>query len=195
MRANLPIRTTAREAIASWDPARDEAQGLECKGYGAANIMRLPGRIKISWEGDETLVIEKDYGMQTRRLHFNPPAAGAPSRQGHSVAHWEGGVAPPPGGINFLGTGPRLGTRSKSLVVETTNLLPGYIRKNGIPHSADATMTEYFDTFTSIDGSEWFTITTIIDDPQYLSIPLVLSTDYKREPDDSRFNPEACSAY
>ena len=157
--------------------------------------MRLPGRIKISWEDDTTLLIEKDYGMQTRRLHFNPPAAGAPSRQGHSVAHWERGVAPPPGGINFLGTGSRLGSVSKTLVVETTNLLPGYLRKNGIPHSADATMMEYFDTFTVIDGSEWITITTIIDDPEYLAIPLVVTNDYKREPNDSGWNPEPCSAY
>jgi hypothetical protein len=193
--SNLPIWRSALEEIASWDPARDEAQGLECKGYGAANIMRLPGRIKVSWEDDETLVIEKDYGMQTRRLHFNPSAPGAPNRQGYSIAQWEAGVAPPPGGINFLGTGARLGTQSKTLVVETTNLLSGYLRKNGIPHSADATMTEYFDTFTAIDGSEWFTITTIIDDPEYLAIPLVLSTDYKREPDDSGWNPEPCSAY
>lgn len=193
--SNIPFRASLRDEIASWDPARDEAEGLECKGYGAANIMRLPGRIKVSWEDDTTLLIEKDYGMQTRRLQFNPSAAGAPSRQGHSVAHWERGVAPPPGGINFLGTGSRLGSLSKTLVVETSNLLPGYLRKNGIPHTAQMTMTEYYDTFTSIDGAEWFTVTTIIEDPANLAIEFVLSTDYRREPDDSGWNPEPCSAY
>lgn len=194
--ASIPTRPSARAAIDSWDPAADEAAGLECKGYGAAAIMRLPGRIRIEWEGDETLVIEKDYGMQTRRLHFDPPAPGAPSRQGHSVAHWERGLqGGPAAGLGFLGTGPRLGETSKTLIVETTNLLPGYLRKNGIPQSDQATITEYFDTFTSIDGAEWFTITTIVDDPVYLAIPFVTTTDYKREPDDSGWNPEPCSAY
>lgn len=193
--ASIPMRGSARAEIDSWDPARDEAAGLECKGYGAPAIMRHPGRIRIEWDGDETLVIEKDFGMQTRRLYFNPPAQGAPTRQGHSVARWDGGLVSPSPGLGFLGTGARLGTRSKTLIVETSNLLPGYLRKNGIPHSAQAKMTEYFDTFTAIDGTQWFTITTIVDDPEYLSIPFVTTTDYKREADDSGWNPEPCSAY
>ena len=102
--ASIPLRPSARAEVESWDPAADEAAGLACKGYGAAAIMRHPGRIRIEWEGDETLVIEKDYGMQTRRLHFDPPAAGAPSRQGHSVAHWERGLlGGPAAGLGFLG--------------------------------------------------------------------------------------------
>jgi hypothetical protein len=193
--ASIPMLPSAREEIESWDPAADDAAGMACKGYGAAAIMRHPGRIRISWEDDTTLMIEKDYGQQTRRLHFDPPAAGAPSRQGHSVARWEGGTPPPAQGIGFLGTGPRRAAASKTLIVETTNLLPGYLRKNGIPHSGDAKMTEYFDTFTSVDGTQWFTITTIIDDPEYLAIPFVTTTDYKREDDDSGWDPEPCSAY
>jgi hypothetical protein len=194
--ASIPMLPSARDEIESWDPAADEAAGMECKGYGAAAIMRHPGRIRISWEDDTTLMIEKDYGEQVRRLHFDPPAPGAPSRQGHSVAHWDRGLqGGPAAGLGFLGTLPRLGETSKTLIVETTNLLAGYLRKNGIPHSANAEITEYFDTFTAVDGTQWFTITTIVDDPEYLAIPFVTTTDYKREPDDSGWNPEPCSAY
>jgi hypothetical protein len=194
--ASIPLRPSARAEVDSWDPAADEAAGQQCKGYGAAAIMRHPGRIRIEWDDDRTLVIDKDYGMQTRRLHFDPPAVGAPSRQGHSVAHWDRGLqGGPAAGLGFLGTGPRLGETSKTLIVETTNLLPGYLRKNGIPHSGNVRMTEYFDTFTSVDGTDWFTITTVIEDPEYLAIPFVTTTDYKREPDDSGWNPEPCSAY
>ena len=193
--ASIPVRSSARAEIESWDPAADEAAGLACKGYGAAAIMRHPGRIRIEWEDDETLVIEKDYGMQTRRLFFDPPAPGAPSRQGHSVARWDTGIASPASGLGFsLGLGPKLGASSKTLIVETSNLLPGYLRKNGIPHSDQTAITEYFDTFTSIDGSQWFTITTVIEDPVYLAVPFVTTTDYKRELDESGWNPEPCSA-
>ncbi len=190
--ASIPINPSARPVIDSWDPARDEANGLECKAYGAAGLMRLPGRIRIEWEGDDTLVIEKDYGMQTRELYFDPPEPGAPSLQGHSVANWDLGDRGS-GGLS-LGT-TRIGRQSKTLIVETDNLLPGYLRKNGIPYSEETTMTEYFDTFTAIDGTEWFTITTIVEDPVYLAIPYVTTTDYKRESGNSGWDPAPCTAY
>ncbi|MGD2166888.1 MAG: hypothetical protein PVF63_02205 [Gammaproteobacteria bacterium] len=194
--ASIPVRGSARAEIESWDPAADEAAGQACKGYGAAAIMRHPGRIRIEWEDDKTLVIEKDYGMQTRRLHFDTPPTGAPTRQGSSAAHWDRGLDSPAPGLGFsLGLGPKLGATSKTLIVETTNLLPGYLRKNGIPHSGAATMMEYYDTFTAVDGTQWFTITTVIEDPEYLAVPFVTTTDYKREQDESRWNPEPCSAY
>ena len=192
--ASIPVRPTAREIIDSWDPAHDAAEGLECKGYGAPGLMRLPGRIEIGWENDNTLKIEKDYGMQTRLLQFDPGQPEEPSRQGRSVAYWDMGIPRGPGGLG-LGTAPRVGTRSQTLIVETSNLLPGYLRKNGIPFSGQTRVTEYFDIFTAIDGTEWFTVTTIVDDPTYLAVPWVTTTDYKREADNSGWNPEPCSAY
>lgn len=193
--ASIPMRASARPIIESWDPAADEAAGLACKAYGAAGLMRLPGRLRIEWQDDNTLRIEKDYGEQARVLQFAPGPPGAASRQGHSVARWDTGLRPGPAGLGFLGTAPRVGTRSKTLIVETSRLLPGYLRKNGIPYSEQTTVTEYFDTFTAIDGSEWFTITTVVEDPVYLAFSFVTTTDYKREPDGSKWSPEPCSAY
>ena len=92
-----------------------------------------------------------------------------------------------------LGLAPRTG-RSKSLEVGTTNLRAGYLRKNGVPYSASATVTEYFDKFREASGEEWFTITTIVTDPVYLAIPFVTTTDYKKEMNGSKFKPEVCSA-
>jgi hypothetical protein len=192
--ASIPVRASARAEIDNWDPARDEAAGLACKGYGAAGLMRLPGRIRIEWADEQTLVIEKDYGMQTRRLHFDQSLPSAPGLQGHSQARWNSGTNAGPWSLPRA-IGPRLGAQSKSLVVETSNLLPGYLRKNGIPYSDQTTMTEYFDLFTVVDGTEWITITTIVEDPVYLAFPYVTTTDYKREPDDSGWSPEPCSAH
>lgn len=192
--ASIPVRASARAEIDSWDPARDEAAGLACKGYGAAGLMRLPGRIRIEWADETTLVIEKDYGMQTRRLYFDPSDPGTPSLQGHSHARWNSGTRAGPWSLPRA-IGPRLGAQSKSLVVETSNLAPGYLRKNGIPYSDQTTMTEYFDLFTVVDGTEWITITTIVEDPVYLAFPYVTTTDYKREPYDSGWSPEPCTAH
>lgn len=194
--ASVPINAAGRKLVDAWDPAKDEAAGLQCKAYGAPAIMRVPGRLHITWRDDNTLKVETDAGTQTRLFHFGgaPPAAGAPSWQGYSAARWEPGVPPPPAGVGGLGLEPRQGARSRSLEVITTQLRAGYLRKNGVPYSDRTTLTEYYDRFTEPNGDEWFTVTTIVQDPVYLAIPFVTSTDFKREPDASRWHPTPCSA-
>ena len=70
----------------------------------------------------------------------------------------------------------------------------GYLRKNGIPYSEQATLTEYYDRYSEPTGEEWFTVTTIVTDPVYLYSPFVTSTDFRKEPDESRWNPTPCTA-
>ena len=72
----------------------------------------------------------------------------------------------------------------------TTGLLPGYLRKNGIPYSEQTTLAEHFDHFSEPDGTEWFTVTTIVTDPVFLGMPFVTTTDFKKEPNGSRFSSE-----
>lgn len=194
--ASVPINGEGRKIVDAWDPAKDEAAGLQCKAYGAAAIMRVPGRLRISWQDENTLKVETDAGTQTRLFHFGgmPPPGAAPSWQGYSTARWEPGVAPPPAGVGPLGLSQRQGTRSRSLEVVTTQLRPGYLRKNGVPYSDRTTVTEYYDRFTEPNGDDWFTVTTIVTDPAYLAIPFVTSTDFKKEPDGARWNPTPCSA-
>ena len=194
--ASVPINAAARKTVDAWDPAKDEAAGLACKGYGAPALMRIPGRLHITWQDDNTLQIETDAGTQTRLFHFGgqPPAGAQPSWQGYSAARWEPGPPPPPAGVGGgVGVQGRLG-RSRSLEVVTTQLRPGYLRKNGVPYSDKTTLTEYYDRFTEPNGAEWFTITTIVNDPVYLAIPFVTTTDFRKEPDGSRFSPTPCSA-
>jgi hypothetical protein len=78
-----------------------------------------------------------------------------------------------------------------SLKVTTTNVLPGYLRKNGIPYSDKAVVTEYFDRFSAF-GSEYMEVVTVVDDPTYLVLPFVVSSQFKLEPDDSKFSPTPC---
>lgn len=192
--ASVPINAEARKIVDAWDPVKDEAAGLQCKAYGAPAILRVPGRLRISWQDDATLKIETDAGTQTRLLHFDgqPARDGQPSWQGFSAAKWEAGQANP-GGLG-LGLSPRFGARSRSLEVATTQLRSGYLRKNGVPYSDRATVTEYFDRFTESNGEEWFTVMTIVNDPVYLYMPFVTTTDFKKEGDGSRWAPSPCSA-
>ena len=193
--ASVPMNDRAREVGRAWDPEKDAAAGEACRAYGAPAIMRVPGRIRISWQDDDTLKIETDAGMQTRVLHFRPgPPPSARDWQGYSVARWEApatGAFPP---VSFaLGLSPRAGTRGRSLEVTTTQLRPGYLRKNGIPYSGDATVSEYFDVFKEPSGADWFVVTTIVRDPQYLTGPWVTSSNFKRESDASKWSPAPCS--
>jgi hypothetical protein len=199
--ANIPLNAAARKIADAWNPAVDEAAGEQCRGYAAPAIMREPTRLRISWVDDYTLKIETDAGMQTRLLQFARPdtqAAAPPSSaaqrtwQGISVARWE---PPPAGGRGLnLGLAPRAGSQGRSLEVVTNQIRPGYLRKNGVPFSENATVTEYFDLFPEPDGPDWFVVTTSVVDPLYLGEPWVTTSHFRKEPDGSKWNPAPCRA-
>jgi hypothetical protein len=187
--ASVPLNAAATKVADGWDPAQDTAAGEQCRGYGAAAIMRLPGRIRISWADDNTMKIETEAGTQTRMFQFAASApASAPSWQGTSNAFWQ----PAGGGGNRRGGGPP--PRGGSLRVVTTNMRPGYLRKNGVPYSASARLTEYINRTTEPNGDSWLIVTTLVEDPQYLTSRFVTSTHFKKIPDGSAWNPRPCSA-
>jgi hypothetical protein len=191
--ASIPLTAEGRRVGLTWDPSKDDATGEACRSYGAAAIMRVPGRLHITWQDDRTLKIETDSGTQTRLLHFEskPPLNSKPSWQGYSIAQWEqpvrGTGTPLPG----LGA-TRQGAGGRSLEVVTNQLRPGYLRKNGAPYSANAVVSEYFDLSRERNGDTWFVVTTIVNDPQYLSEPFVTSTNFKKQADATGWDPQPC---
>ena len=179
----LTLNAEGRRVGDTWDPARDEAAGEQCRSYGAPAIMRVPGRIHITWQDDSTLKIETDAGTQTRLFRFGAASpSGEPSWQGHSAAQWE-----------YAGGGAGR-ARTGNLKVVTTNLRPGYLRKNGAPYSKDATVTEYYDTNTVPNGDQWLTVTTKVEDAVYFTRPYLTTTDFKKLPSAAGWNPTPCSA-
>ena len=180
----LPVNAEARRVTGMWDPAKDEARGEACRAYGAPTIMRVPGRLHITWQDDNTLKIDVDSGTQTRLLHFGASGAGrvAPSWQGYSVATWRRparmGAAKDAGDLRVL----------------TTKLRPGYLRKNGVPYSENATVEEFFDLFTEPNGDTWLVVDTIVTDQTYLTQPYVNSVAFKKERDGSKWDPTPCRA-
>jgi hypothetical protein len=197
----LPLTPEARAMADAWDPAKDEAAGEQCRSYGAPALMSVPGRLHITWQDDRTLQVETDAGTQTRLLRFgdgNAPAGTERTWQGLSVAQWQ---TPRPNVPLLLrpaertADAPAVVPTGGSLRVVTTNLRAGYLRKNGVPYSEDAVLTEHWDVYKRPNGEELLTITTQVDDPQYLRIPRLVAPVFKKEPNGAKWDPTPCSAH
>jgi hypothetical protein len=191
--ASVPLNDEGRKMADTWDPSKDG----QCDAYGAAALMRMPTRLHITWESDNALKVDTDAGQQTRRLLFDKSQlAPAPrSLQGFSVAEWERPATGGGGGRGGRGgeaaTGPAPGANLK---VVTTQLRAGWLRKNGVPYSENAVVTEYFDRFTAPTGDEWLVVTTIVNDPKYLNQEFITSSHFKKEPDGSKWSPTSCKS-
>src|SRR5437667_5846796 len=138
--AGVPLTLEGRRVANRWEPASLAADG--CKPFGAPAVMRIPGRLQISWDNDTTLKIETDAGLQTRLLHFDQPKAGVIERtwQGYSQAEWEQLVQRGGQGGGLVRPAPRAAAALKAV---TTKPKAGYLRKNAVPYSEEAVLTEY----------------------------------------------------
>ena len=185
----IPLNPAGRKIADAWDPAKDEAAGREqCRNYGAANIMRQPGRIHITWPSEDTVKVEADAGNQTRMFYFGAPQGQGGDWQGVSQASWE---FTPVGGFGF---GPPRIAPGGSMKVVTTKLKPGYLRKNGVPYSANTVVTEYYDQVDEPTGESYLLVTTTVVDPTYLFQPVQTSVHFRKQPDASGWNPNPCTA-
>ena len=171
----VPLTPEGRKLAEAWNPEADEAAGQQCKAYGAAAIMRVPARFRIAWHDEQTLRVESDAGMQTRLFRFtSSPPPRERTWQGHSIASWD--------------------VPARKLAVTTTNLRAGYLRRNGVPYSTDARVTEYFVVTPAGPREQALVVTTIVEDPRYLQRPFVVSSHFKRDQDPSRWSPAPCLA-
>lgn len=187
----VPLNAAARKIADAWDPAKDEASGEQCKSYGAANLMRVPGHIHVTWQDDQTLKLETDAGMQTRVFYFGRPQSQGGDWQGVSKASWD---LMPAAITSVLGSRFNQDRQHGSLKVVTTKLKPGYLRTNGVPYSEETTLTEYFDRISEPNGNELLIVTTTVEDPIYLNRPFMTSVHFKKEADGSGWRPTSCTA-
>jgi hypothetical protein len=169
--SGLPLNAAARKSAGAWDPAKDPAPGEDCRNFGAANLMRQPGRVHITWQDDQTLKVESDAGAQTRLLSFMQSQSSGGGWQGVSLASWE---------------------RPESLKIVTNRLRPGFLRSNGVPYSANTTLTEYFDVVDFADGNLYLVVSTTVEDPVNLTAPYLTSVHFKKQADGAGWNPGSC---
>jgi hypothetical protein len=212
---SVPLNAEGRRVADGWDLAADNAAGAQCKAFGVGGLMRQPGRLHITWADDDTLRVEFDAGSQTRLFEFaaDAPAGAEPTWQGFSRAEWQrppggssapvraqlgnsaGPIAPGGGGRGQRGGPPPSGALNEggALKVVTSGFRPGYLRKNGVPYSESASITEYFHRLPEHpNGDVWLHVVTIVEDPRYLNEPFYTSTHFKREPNGAKWNPTEC---
>jgi len=222
--AQVPLNAAARKIADQFSPELyggeryQTSQVIDCRAYGGAGLMHMPTRLHITWESPETLKIETDWGVQTRRIHFTPGKPNGDvelalrngeiggghepaSMQGYSIAAWEQpyrfnqttfqrGVAGRGGGLGQNRAGEV--QPGGSLGVVTADLAPGWLRRNGVPYSSKTRLIEHFMTFQDPTGKDWFTDTTEVVDPEYLTTPFFISSEFQKEPDGSKWAPHPC---
>ena len=118
-----------------------------------------------------------------RAIHFRQTVRSEAEKtwQGNSTAKWSTREGPPAafggGGRGARGgAGPIL---RGSVEVTTTNLRPGYLRKNGVPYSDRTVLAEYYDRITAFTN-DYLVITTVVEDPVYLTVPFITTTRLKQ---------------
>ena len=187
----VPMTAAAVKIADAWDPAKEASSPDQCKSYGAPGILRVPERLHITWQDDNTMKLETDAGKQTRIFHFAAGGGGMGNEkvtsgsehtlQGNSVASWE---MQREGGKVVGGT----------LKVTTTDLKGGYLRKNGVPYSDNTTLTEYYDLVKERNGDNLMVVTIVITDPMYLREPMIISSHFKKQASEAGWKPSDCSA-
>lgn len=192
---------------------------VDCRAYGAAGVMHMPTRLHITWASPNALKVDTDWGQQTRLFQFTPDrpfgdmeqalrngevgtSRGPASMQGSSLAMWEQpyrtnaqafqrGAVPGRGGGLGQG-GINTAQPGGNLAVVTTNLLPGWLRRNGVPYSTRTRVIERYQTFQDPTGKEWINVTTEVIDPEYLNTAFLTTADFRKEPDGSKWARHPC---
>jgi hypothetical protein len=159
--AGFPINEAARAYALAWDASRFTVPEHECEAHGVAYIYRGPLNLRISEVRDpvsQKLVAIKQYidnYEQTRMIWMDgrphPPEAYAHTWMGFSTGKWEGNI----------------------LVAYTTHIKQGWIRRNGLRHSDQATVTDHF-----IRHADHLIHVSILTDPLTLTEPLIKSQDF-----------------
>jgi hypothetical protein len=157
----LPVNEAARQWALSWDPSRLTLEEHQCQVHVAPYIYRGPLQLRIWEEKDpktQELLAIKNYIStyeQTRTIWMDgrphPPEYAAHTWEGFSTGTWEGDM----------------------LTVTTTHIKQGWIRRNGLPESDRATLTEHF-----VRHGNYLTHISVVTDPVYLTEPLVRTQNF-----------------
>ena len=94
-----------------------------------------------------------------------------------------------------MDAGPARPSENRNFAGEpTTNMLPGYIRKNGVPYSGNAVLTEHYNLLAGPAERLVYLIcmTAFVEDPTYLNQPFIRTYTFKKLPDAAGWEPTPC---
>ena len=170
----LPINDAARLRAESWDPSLLTLLEHQCKPHPADYATRGPSNLRI-WKDIDTatqqiMAIKTHIQWQAPERTIwmdgrpHPPEYAAHTWQGFSTGQWEG----------------------DTLTVKTTHLKAGWIRRNGVFRTDKATLTEHY-----IRHGNYLTIISLVDDPIYLTEPIIRSQNWVLDLN-QQINPYPC---
>lgn len=170
----LPVNDAARLRADTWDASKWTVPERQCEPHPADYAPRGPANLRISSEVDP---VSQDviawhvtvmWSLQYRTIYMDGRPHPSPNAQhtwqGFSTGEWEGDM----------------------LKVTTTHLKEGWVRRNGLARSDKATLTEYF-----IRNENYLTLVTAVEDPVYLTEPLVRTSDWVLDPG-LQLSPYSC---
>ena len=160
--AGLPINDAARARADAWDASLLTLPEHQCKPHPSTYGFRGVGNLRLRFDFDDAtqrlvkINTQIQWMEQKREIWMDgrphPPEYAPHTWQGFSTGRWDGPV----------------------LVVRTTHLKAGWMRRNGLALSDRATMEERF-----IRHGDFLTHVYMISDPVYLSEPLVKTNGFR----------------
>ena len=172
--AGLPVNEAIRMRADTWTPILLSLPEHQCKPHGADRIdnflnMRSWKEVDLHTQEVIAVHINVEWMNMHRIIHVDgrphPPEYAAYSFMGFSTGKWEG----------------------NQLVVKTTHLKEQWLRRNGLPRSETATLTERL-----IRHGDYLTWVFIVDDPAYLTEPFIRSRQFRYDPTQAPFDPYPC---
>ena len=157
----IPINAAARMRGVTWEASIQTLWEWQCRPHSADYIWRGPSPVRIwkevdpvsrqvtAWHAEWLRSVDRQIYMDGRP---HPSGSAPHTWAGFSTGRWEGDM----------------------LTIKTTHLKEGYVRRNGLPRSDKATLTEHW-----MRHGDVLTAVTIVDDPVYLTEPFIRSTDYE----------------
>ena len=184
--ASVPLNAEGRSVRRTRGIRRWTARA---RPYGVGGLMRMPLRLRISWQDDTTLKIETDAGQQTRLLHFGP----APANPGPTLA--SGTIRPPSGRCRPRAAAAR-GTRRAGDRCEWSRPIcaAAGCAATACPTARTPSSPRILDRHSEGDAGEWFIVTTTVEDPRTWTQPFITSSNFKKEADGSKWSPTPCKA-
>jgi hypothetical protein len=165
----VPITDAARAVGLAWSPSRVTVPEHQCQVHVAPYLLGGPLNLRIWEERDPESQNLQDIRMyistyeQNRTIWMDgrphPPDAAVHTWMGFSTGKWEG----------------------NTLTIYTTHLKPGYLRRNGLPESDQATLIEHF-----MRHGDYLVHVSEVTDPVTLTEPFVRSQVFHRIPQEGQ---------
>lgn len=161
----IPLSREAIRRAEIWDAAIQSLPEWQCRPHSGAYIKRGPSNLRIWKDVDpasrEIIAFHAEWLRSTNVPIYMDGREHPPPYAGHT---WGG-----------FSTGEWQGDRLK---VRTTHLKEDYYRRNGVPQSDRATLSEYLIRRRFRD-EDYLTWVVIAYDDVYLTEPLIRSTEYQ----------------